>query len=301
MRKSAGIILISAGVLMILFTLGSGNIFANNWFSFGTKQINIERSIDAADFQNLAIETRSTDVQVTQGNSDQIKVHLYGKVSSQHADSIDLIVDPNQDTLHIGIDTPNGINFGFNIISLDMTVELPQKVWDSLEVNATSGDLEVSEANGKSVEVQTKSGNIVMTHIQADTIKMEASSGNASLQHFEADKVTFDLRSGNVDLEDGVAEIKGEVTSGNIHIAVEDLKHNTELESNSGSVTVELSNQPESLAVDYRGTSGKGTIEWEGIQYEEKSDDRDILKGSFGDGKVKLKVRTTSGDFTLDN
>jgi len=41
-----------------------------------------------------------------------------------------------------------------------------------------------------------------------------------------------------------------------------------------------------------------GTVDLEGVNYEEKSED--LIIGKIGDGEYELKVETSSGDFQLN-
>lgn len=122
-------------------------------------------------------------------------------------------------------------------------------------------------------------------------------SGNIKIDRIKAKKVTFHTASGNVKLYDGEAVIQGKTLSGSIEKKGTYLQQDTNLESMSGFITVETAQKPKSLNVCFESMSGKGEVKWDGITYEKKSDHNFI--GNFGSGKVKLKVSSMSGDFTL--
>ncbi|MDQ0860640.1 hypothetical protein [Bacillus sp. V2I10] len=54
--------------------------------------------------------------------------------------------------------------------------------------------------------------------------------------------------------------------------------------TSSEEITIELAEKPDSLAVDYKGGSGEGTIDLDGLSYEEKSEDE--IKGKIGSGEI---------------
>jgi lia operon protein LiaG len=58
-----------------------------------------------------------------------------------------------------------------------------------------------------------------------------------------------------------------------------------------------LDEKPDSLSVDFKGGSGEGTVDLDGLSYEEKSEDE--ILGKIGSGKYMIKARTSSGDFEL--
>nr|WP_139693662.1 DUF4097 family beta strand repeat-containing protein [Sporolactobacillus terrae] len=53
--------------------------------------------------------------------------------------------------------------------------------------------------------------------------------------------------------------------------------------------------EPDSVTMDYRGSSGNGSVRIKDMLYEEKSDHR--IVGKKGDGRYTVRVQTSSGDF----
>lgn len=280
MSRWTGIFLIAAGVLLLLFSFNPTNIAWGNFSLFNTKEVDLQRSASATNIQNVLVDTESANVNVTHGRSDQIKVRLHGKVSSKYVNDVDLKVEPQGDTLRLEVYTPDGFDWGMHQFNVALTVELPEKLW-------------------KSVKVQTQSGNVTVKEIESKEIALQARSGNLAADHYKSDVLTFTTESGNVDLSEGKSAIQGETKSGNIQVELNELQQDTDLKAGSGNITVNVENEPESLAVDYRGNSGNGRIDWTRMTYEEKDEDGEIIKGSFGSGEVKLKVRTGSGNFTM--
>lgn len=302
MKKRTGVLIVVAGVLLLIFMWNPMNMFPNvNFgFSFSTKEIHDEQTVSSEDFEKLDIRTGSGDIEVVQGSSDQIIVRLDGKVSTQIADQVKLKVEPKGETLSLGIDMPDGIDFGVRMMDTDLTVELPEKMWSATEIDTGSGDIEVAGLQGDDVSIKVGSGDIHVEDIEAVTIDLKSGSGDISAERYKASMMKFETGSGSVDLQDGEAELQGEASSGNIHLEADELLQNADLRVGSGNVTVDLDQEPSSLAVDFKGGSGSGKIRLDGIQYEEKDNDKGILRGTFGSGDVLLKVRTGSGDFTLE-
>ncbi|WP_127590270.1 DUF4097 family beta strand repeat-containing protein [Paenibacillus lautus] len=321
MQKKTGVLIVVAGVLLLLFTMNPMNIFSDVQFgfSFNTKKINEEKTLAADDFRDLTLQTGSTDIEITKGNADEIKVRLNGKVSTKNADQVKLKVEPNGDMLVIGVDVPDGIEFGVHIMDIDLSVELPERQWaaakiesgsgdieignmhgDAVTVKAGSGNIHVQEVNAGSLTVHTGSGDIEAMEIEAESFTLESGSGNIEAERYHSTTVNFQNGSGDVELKDGESAVQGKTGSGNIQLEAERLIYDTDLQAGSGNVTVDLVQEPSSLEVDFQGSSGEGNIEWSGIRYEEKDEDESRLKGTFGNGDVALKVRTGSGNFTLE-
>lgn len=261
MRRLFGIILVIAGVAGLYHVWSGGDISLHRIGALLSREVNIEKAVDVGAVEHIRIHTDSANVRIVKGESEQAYVRLQGSAGRHYADNIDLHVEQQGDTLELGLEMPEKFWFFFNFANVTLEVTLPEKQWNTVDV--------------------------------------ETGSGNITIDGLETDSLAFDAGSGNVKLIDGQAEIKGKVGSGNILVETRELLHDADLKTGSGNVTVKLAERPESLHVDYRGGSGQGRIQWDGFVYELESDERDVVKGSFGSGEVQLYVRTGSGNFTL--
>lgn len=322
MQKKTGILIVAAGVLLLIFTLNPMKLFSDIrfGFSFETREIDDQQSFEAGDFRRLDIRTGSSDIRVVPGSSDQVHVRLQGKVSERIANQVKLKTGTNGDTLELGVDEPDGIDVGIRITKLELTVELPDQSWDSVEtvsgsgnidigwvhgdsvtIRAGSGNIDVRQAMGGELMVKTGSGQIEAQDMEAESlIRLESGSGDITAERYKAEILEFKDGSGDIELKDGESAVKGESGSGQIRLETDQLNQDTDLKSGSGNVTVDVDREPSSLYVNFQGGSGSGKVKWDGIQYEAKDEDRGRLIGTFGSGDVKLNVRTGSGNFTLE-
>lgn len=346
MRKVIGVLLIIAGLIGVLFIFNptmadkSGEWLSqagDNLLNTATQEVNIEKTIDASGIENVAVETGSVDVQLVRGSTDHIAVRLHGRVSNYDADSISLQVTPKGETLRLGVQLPDGVQFGVHIFDVKLTVELPERQWNGLQVAVGSGNVEAERLNSALMEVSTGSGNIRANGIEARTAALQASSGNITTENIHAESFTVQTKSGNIGirdveaaemevmagsgnvrvetyksnvlnfrtssgnmrLADGHAKLNGESGAGNITIETDELQYDADLKAGSGNVMVNLTKEPADLAVDFSGGSGSGRIRWDGMRYEEQDKKDHTLRGAFGNGGTMLKVRTRSGEFTL--
>ncbi|WP_248929583.1 DUF4097 family beta strand repeat-containing protein [Paenibacillus hamazuiensis] len=317
-RMVFGVILIMAGIVWGLHSVGMIPGFPGGVFAVNKSKVDIRKETAAADFQNIVVNTSSTNVHLIKGSSNQIVASLEGNASSNYEGKIDLRMEARGDTLKVEPDIPDNFNIGFNMLDIDLTVEIPEKQWSSIKVATSSGNIDVKQINGGAVELKAssgdvgasrvqaksfaasvKSGNIDVKDVESAAISLESTSGNIAASRFKGNEAAFHAGSGNVKLSEGQAAIKAETSSGDIRLEASSLLKNTELKAGSGNVIVNLDQDPLSLSVDYRGNSGSGTIEWSGFRYAEKDEDKRVIKGTFGSGDIQLKVRTQSGNFTL--
>ena len=129
-------------------------------------------------------------------------------------------------------------------------------------------------------------------------MKMETSSGDIAAKDNEAKIIDLFSSSGDITSDNQVLEdTKMETSSGDIDVKTEEVKGNVSLEASSGDIDVKLTKAPASLIVDYKGGSGDGTANIDGMNFSEKSEDR--IVGQTRDGNFKLTARTSSGDFKI--
>ncbi|WP_282937340.1 DUF4097 family beta strand repeat-containing protein [Paenibacillus sp. RC67] len=294
-----GKLFIVAGVVILLALFVNERGFAKNIFLWNTKPVHIERSVKAADIRNLLVETGSADVNVISGNSENIEVRLDGNVKKETADHVQIIVEPQSDTLKLKVENPDGFQLGINFSELKLTVELPKNLWETVKVHTGSGNVDLEELKGKTVEITAISGDVNVNEIESKQITLQANSGNIVTKDFISEHLMFQTGSGNVNLSNGQSSIKGETKSGNIQVKVKDLVQNMDLQASSGDVNVYLEKEPKSLMVQFNGGSGSGEIDWDGMTNKERGKDDHKLKGVFGSGETNLNVRTGSGNFLL--
>ncbi|AFC31638.1 hypothetical protein PM3016_4906 [Paenibacillus mucilaginosus 3016] len=301
-NAKGGILLMAGGVLLLILALTQ-----EGWstlpvsFSMGTKEIRMEESADAASTGRIAIHSGSTDVRVIPAASDKIHARLMGKASPDYADQLKLEVKPQNGTLQIGVVEPDSIHIGINLTELELIVELPPKDWESLSIRTQSGDLKLDDLKGSEVAAEASSGDIEARRIEAAGFKLRTTSGNIRSEEFKGQELTFQAESGDVILVRGHSALKGSTGSGSITVETEEILHPADLSAGSGDVTVQSDRRPPSLHLDYRSSSGSGSILWDGFVYVDQSEDGERISGAFGAGEIPLKVRTSSGSFTLQD
>lgn len=318
-RSLLGLILVVIGIVGLVYVVSSGGKSPlNGLASFWGKEIDITETFDVSEMDNIQIGSGSVNLIVEEGSGSEAVVRLEGTASSSIAKKLRLASDRVGTSLQLGVEGMDGFHFGINWTRLTMTVELPPKQWNKFEAKVGSGNVKLSDVRAERIEtkvgsgnlqvrsveggkltVQTGSGNIRLDDLDVSDIETKTGSGNVDLVGFRADDLQIDVSSGNVNLKDGIARFKVKTSSGNIRLETENLLHDAQLKTGSGNINVELGRDPGSLAVKYRGGSGRGRIHKDGFSYDRKSEDGDSIEGAFGSGDITLDVQTGSGNFNL--
>ncbi len=321
MNRSAktGLILIIIGVAALYFVSNiDGRFSLSNFWSKISEEINTEKTVSIENIDQVDISTSSIDVTLTRGSGDQARIRLEGRISGTFSKDIELHVEEKNDKLVIGTNNTSGFGIGIGYMNVDLIVELPEKNWNDINVNTTSGNIKLDQLQSIKLTANSSSGNIASERLQSteaffkstsgnvkieqlvsDSVELKSTSGNISAYEVEASDVNFNSTSGNVKLTGGDMAVEGKTTSGDIKLEINSLNADSKLSSSSGNVKVNLQTTPSDLAVEYNGSSGNGKQRIDGFTYTYEDNDNHAFKGNFGAGSKLLSVKTSSGNFTL--
>ncbi|WP_404431349.1 DUF4097 family beta strand repeat-containing protein [Sutcliffiella horikoshii] len=308
--------------VLILLAIGATVVFGQFKetfsFNFNTTPIEQVETVSGSEAENIEIRATSADIKVVSVDREDIYAKLSGDVSEKNKDKYKLKVKEVDGNVHIEVEQPKmEFQFGTNITNLKLEVEVPERTYTELSTYSTSSDIQMSGLRVVSLKTEVTSGNISVEGITVtDSYSINLTSGNVHIEDTIANDITIEGTSGDITFQEVLADVQVETTSGDINvwgvqgnIALETtsgdieidnerVTGNLEVEVTSGDVRVQFDESPTSLTVDFKGGSGKGTVNLDGMQYVEKSEKS--IEGQIGDGEFLLKVRTTSGDFRLN-
>lgn len=290
-------------IALILLIIGISGTVATasvtDVFSFDTVKLEESNEVNGDKIKKIDVITSSTDINVVPTKNDEIKVNFSGEVSERLKDTYDLIVKEDGDQLTVEVVNENLYFYiGIPVIKLSLEIEVPEKEYENIVVTASSGDIELNGLQANELKFETSSGDMEIANLEGDTIKSVASSGTISMKNSSAKNFEFEASSGDVLLENIVGDVKALTSSGSINLDNDEISGNLFAEASSGDVNVAYNEKPTSLLINFEHSSGEEEINIDGVNYEERTDDRII--GKIGSGKYELKIKTSSGDFTLN-
>lgn len=314
MKKVVAIALIMLGIGIL------GAFFSFEWKdikNFGTEPVFEEKVIDSAAVGVIFAETKSMDVEVVRGNTDDIKVRIEGKASKKYLDRFKLEAEAKGDAVYINASYKDSLIVGFNIIDVDLVVELPERLWSSIDIKSNYGNIDIEQLNTASAAIEAGSGNVNIEHLQADATILELDYGNVEIEDLNAktatvtaksgnikvenyvitEQITVRANSGNVRLEDGTGSLHAETGSGNIRLIADELLQDVILRSDSGNVRIDVEKEPDSATLNLRTSFGSRDVDWKAFQAD--NDNEQQLSGKIGDGKMKIDVEIGSGNLKL--
>lgn len=268
---------------------------------FSQVKINEERTVEADRIDSLNIQTSSANVEIGSDTTKQIKVKLEGSINKKLKDQYHLKVEEMNGQLEIEyLSNENlvGLKLGSEK-DLHIQIIVPEKVYRQLRMNTSSGNITVNNIFADKIELTTTSGNQTVEGTETrDAVAIKSTSGDVKLAHNTMNSFTVNSTSGYVETE-GVTSKSGQIhtTSGGVTMKIKNIIEKVNVLTTSGDVEVDYEKNPESLRVEFRGDSGKSDIKLQDIMYKDKN--KHLASGVIGKGTNQLKVKTTSGDFTV--
>ncbi|RCW47637.1 putative adhesin [Paenibacillus prosopidis] len=236
-------------------------------------------------------------MEIVRGASDEIKVRIEGNASKKYLDRFDLEAEAKGDTVYIKGFYKDMLVVGFNFVHVDLIVELPDRLWDSVELKSSSANIEVEQLEATTAVVETGSGNINIEELSTGTATIQSKSGSVKAENYKSEQVTVHSNSGNITLDDGTGRVDGETRSGNIRMETDELLQDVTLRSGSGNVRIDVTKEPESAAIHLRTNSGNLDVDWD--QFVADRDNEEELSGKIGSGQIKIDLESSTGDLKL--
>ncbi len=283
-------------VCIVIGLIGFGISFKVFGLS-GADSIYKQKKIDGQTINQISIESNSVDVHLLPTSGHEITATVSGKMNKNYLKNVVFEMKKEGDTAKILIKQKEFfvINFGFNHATLN--IKVPKRIYNKLSLHSSSGDIKLDNMRAQELELIESSGDCLIN--QSDILEkayLKASSGDLMISKSQAKHFRVISSSGDVVMNNTKGSIESESTSGDIALKNHTITGNVITRASSGDVTMIFHN-PESLALNYRGSSGDGVSAIQKMNYQEKSEHRII--GKTGGGKYLVHVRTSSGDFYI--
>lgn len=250
-------------------------------FSLKTVEVHEEQVMDGASINSLKIDTGSVDVKLVPSASDDIKVELAGEVSEKMEDAFTLTVAEKNGDLHVQLKREKQPAFTVFAINkhTQLTISVPEKMYDQVAMETTSGDLTIGEITSHDIELAAKSGDIFANKLEGEGgLSIKSTSGDIKAAEFSFKESALQSTSGDIFAEqaEAITILSVATTSGDVVVAP----------------------VAEAYSLDVQTNSGDGEFNVSGLLFQEKTEERVI--GKKGNGGLSVEITTTSGDYQLN-
>lgn len=258
-------VLMFAAILIVIGVIGSVITFN---FSEPASIAQAE-DIKNTDITEIEIHSNNEKVEIIPSSEQNIKVELSGRSNNKNDK---FTAKESGNTLSIQTESKDLKFFDFDFFTktLTLTVFLPEKLYESLEVDIDNGSLNAENLNIKDINAATENGRIALKNIGADTVQVNSSNGKIELDHVKG-------------------EITGKTNNGKISLVTESLDRALELETDNGAINVQTEKEPTNAIFDVRVDNGSikifGNSNWDTV---------------VGDGDNIIKLKTNNGSIRVE-
>lgn len=271
--------------------VGLGVIGAVSGLSFGAdlQEYDEKKTFAAQNLSKIMIETGDVDVNLLPGVTNEAVVHLHG---AGRAETYHLTADQKGNELRIAVDH-DPVYFSLNpsavrtSIRLDVTV--PQKQYEELKAELSSGDLTAEDLKAKRMEFTTSSGDATLERAEGESLTVTASSGDLLLRQITAKTGEIVSTSGDirVDTWQGGETVSSSATSGDMELGGIDSRH-VRLRASSGDIRLTGAGQRAEL-LDAEMTSGEMVL----------NDVSGAVRARAAAGDITVRLKEMTGDVNV--
>lgn len=181
-----------------------------------------------------------------------------------------------------------------------VTVKVPEKTYEKLELNCTSGSISSEFVAAKDVSLKLTSGSVDYYQPaghKADRIDLHETSGSATLKNAMTDEYSVHITSGEAMIYSLTGKGRVEMTSGSADLEYAELNGDCYLKTTSGRIDVRIPDDS-SAVINPSVTSGMLYVNVGGVEAigDSHSSGQNIKIGS---GKYNITAKMTSGSIDI--
>jgi DUF4097 and DUF4098 domain-containing protein YvlB len=260
------IISIVALILLLVGAVGSLLTFRAN---YKTVSVLEEKTVNES-FTILNIHTDNERVEVIPTKGTTTTVKLSGRSTPDIKQTFTANVEGNTLSINLKEQMFKLFNFGFFSTSLDLIVYVPEKLYESIQIDSDNGRVQVGNINVKKMIAKTNNGSMEFKNTTAANVDLQ--SDNGSIRFFG----------------DVTGKTTGITNNGKILLAIPNIDHPIQLESDNGSITIQTDKEPNNVTYDVHVDNGK-------INIFNKYTSNTIV----GKGDNLIKLKTDNGKITI--
>lgn len=282
------VIVLLVGLLVAYFTLGP------RAFAWSRNPHTVyESTLDGDAFGVVEVKWRAGDVRILPSED--------GAISIRHTADYDvdaLSVSEQDGRLVLEQKTNFGFYLlGFGTLPSDLELRLPQKEFDRLALEITSGEAEMTGLKAGEIALHMTSGDMTVSSLTAGTLSVEATSGDLTAAGCTADTLRLHSTSGDLEVPTGnFTHIEAGATSGTVRIESRTAPESFQGDLTSGKLSLTI---PENDGFVLFWEKSSGDIRTTGFGLDDYTDG-DKGKVNYGDNTSReYRVEMTSGTFEL--
>src|SRR5690625_177560 len=271
-----------AFILLVVGIIGSAFTFRS---FYQADWIVKEDTIAGGSIEQLDIHTNNTKIEVLPTNDTDITAEL-----STKSKKYELITEVNDDTYFVQVKDKrrNFISLDFFSFGTGLTVYVPEKIYNSLQVVSDNGLISVGQIQANDLHVKADNGKIELKDIESTVMTGKASNWSITMKDINSSTVDVNKSNGKIRLDHVDGDVYGKTNNGEIEFITENLDRSIELETDNGKIDIQTKQEPTNVTFDVRVDNGKisilGSSNWDTI---------------IGNGENLIKLKTNNGSINV--
>ncbi|WP_100332223.1 LiaG family protein [Bacillus xiapuensis] len=241
------------------------------------------------------------DLEITSGNTTIIPQDRHD-VKAVYKGKNKLSVKEDGSTIEVEVKQRwyQWISF-FNSPKSSLTIYIPKDYQHDLELSVGSGHLQFAgDSPSRPMKLDTmslemSSGDVKLQNLETSAFKYEGSSGQLTIDSFTTKEGRFDLDSGDVRLVRYAGPLNGDLASGHMKVAMDQLAGDINLDLNSGNAQLDL---PDHADFMLKGDTVSGDITCD-FPLKNQTSKSGTISGTHGSGTYQINVSLASGDVKI--
>ena len=226
-----------------------------------SEQVSEEKVINHDRYTNIDITTDNSQIELIPTNDATTKVELSGKAAKKDKYTFAADVEGNTLTIQLKERQKKLVHFDFFSTSYLLKVYVPEKLYDTVQLESDNGRVKVESLQAKDIDVETDNGRIELNNVQGTSVTTESHNGRIELKSVAASTVMVKADNGKIILDDVEANISGKTHNGSISLVTNQLDRHIDFESDNGSIKIETAEkEPTNASFDVKVDNGRVNI-----------------------------------------
>ena len=166
------IVLIVAGGIALLFKPGS--VFEKS----ANKKV-----IDDLSFTTITVLADNAAVEILPTQDSAVTVEYSGETKKNKKFIFEAVVKGDTLAVQFKEKRKSFIQFGFSSLDLLLTVHLPEKQYERLQVETDNGRIIAEQLQVKDIHLETDNGRIELKHVDAEAVNVKSDNGKIVLEN----------------------------------------------------------------------------------------------------------------------
>lgn len=286
------------GIIALIFVIAVGGIFFTLKIN-GEKSITEEQSFDVEQIKELELNIESWNITLENTESEKLTIELEGKPQQKQQDNpVEIKKDGNKVKV-LQQDNEEGPMKNFSFGKKDtIHISIPKNAVSKITLQNKYGDIKINNLKTEELSISTDSGSKIIKGLSADKGTITSKDGELSIVDSSLNELTIAATNGDSYIT-RVNSPKTKITSTSGEVLMKEIIEGKALfvETTSGDIAISYKEAPKSLELIANSESSDISVNLEGYQKEEHTDQ--LKKGKIGNASNKLELISKEGIITV--